>query len=69
MTFEFVLILFFPKLDLKDGYWYVKVTEESSFLTTFSTPFGKFRFNRLPFGLCMSQDVFLYKVDEKVWTT
>ena len=46
------------------GYWHVKLTEESSFLTTFSTPFGNFRYARLPFGLCVSQDVFQYKIDE-----
>ena len=54
----------FSKLDLKDGYWHVKLSKESSYLTTFSTPFGKFRYTRLPFGLCVSQDVFQYKVDE-----
>ena len=54
----------FSKLDMKDGYWHVKLTEQSSFLTTFSTPFGKYRYGRLPFGLCVSQDVFQYKVDE-----
>ena len=55
---------FFTKLDLKDGYWHIKLDEESSYLTTFSTPFGKYRFKRLPFGLCVSQDVFQRKVDE-----
>ena len=54
----------FTKLDLMDGYWHIKLTEESSYLTTFSTPFGKFRYNRLPFGLNVSQDVFQRKVDE-----
>ena len=54
----------FTKLDLKDGYWHVKLTEESSYLTTFSTPYGKYRYLRLPFGLKVSQDVFQYKVDE-----
>ena len=33
-------------------------------MTTFATPFGKFRYDRLPFGLCVSQDVFQMKVDE-----
>ena len=54
----------FSKLDLKDGYWHIKLTEESSYLTTFNTPFGKFRYSCLPFGLCVSQDVFQRKVDE-----
>ena len=54
----------FTKLDLKDGYWHVKLTEESSYLTTFATPFGRYRYNRLPFGLCVSQDIFQFKVDQ-----
>ena len=54
----------FTKLDLKDGYWHVKLTEQSSFLTTFNTPFGRYRYLRMPFGLKMSQDVFQHKVEE-----
>ena len=54
----------FTKLDLKDGYWHVKLTEEASYLTTFNTPFGRYRFLRMPFGLKMSQDVFQHKVEE-----
>ena len=54
----------FTKLDLKDGYWHIKLTKESSYLTTFSTPYGKYRYERLPFGLRVSQDIFQYKVDE-----
>ena len=48
----------FTKLDLKDGYWHVKLDEESSYLTTFNTPFGRYRFNMMPFGLNVSQDIF-----------
>ena len=36
--------------------------EESSYLT-FNSPFGRFRFTHLPFGLCVSQDVFQQKMD------
>ena len=37
--------------------------EESSYLTTFSTPYGRYRFKRLPFGLVVSQDVFQKQLD------
>ena len=30
----------------------------SSYMTTFNRPFGRYRFERLPFGLNLSQDVF-----------
>lgn len=35
--------------------------EESSFLTTVNSPFGRFRSTGLPFGLCVSQDIFQQK--------
>ena len=54
----------FTKLDAKDGYWNVKLTDASSYLTTFNTPWGRYRYTVLPFGLKMSQDVFQMKQDE-----
>ena len=42
----------------KSGYWCVKLSEQSQPLTTFRTPFGRYCFQRLPFGLNISQDVF-----------
>ena len=35
-------------LDLKDGYWQVELDESSSYLCTFATPFGRYRFTRMP---------------------
>lgn len=40
----------FSTFDLSHGYWHVALDEESSLLTTFSTPFGRYRWLRLPFG-------------------
>ena len=54
----------FSKLDARNGYWNVKLDEESSYLTTFNTPFGRFRFVRMPFGLRMSQEIFQFTIDE-----
>ena len=48
----------FTKLDAKDGYWQVPLDEESSYLTTFNTHVGRFRYLRLPFGLNSSNEVF-----------
>ena len=55
---------YFSKLDARSGYWQLKLSEESSLLTTFNTPFGRYRFHRLPFGLVSSQDEFQRKMDE-----
>ena len=48
----------FSTLDLKDGYWQVELDEQSSMLCTFSTPFGRYRFTRMPFGLASASEVF-----------
>ena len=34
----------FTKVDCKDGYWQIKLTEESSLLTTFATPFRRYAY-------------------------
>ena len=52
----------FSKLDAKDGFWHVKLDHPSSLLTTFNTPFGRFKFNRLPFGLNSINEVFQKKM-------
>ena len=48
----------FSKVDLSHGYWHCVLEEESSLLTTFSTPFGRYRWTRLPFGLSASSEIF-----------
>ncbi|PVD25369.1 hypothetical protein C0Q70_15869 [Pomacea canaliculata] len=47
----------FSKLDLTDAYWHVHLDEESSLLTTFQTPYGRYRW-KLPFGTCVSSELF-----------
>jgi hypothetical protein len=42
---------YFSKIDLKSGYWQVRLDEASIPFTAFSTPTGHFEFVRLPFGL------------------
>ena len=48
----------FSKLDAKNGYWQIPLGEESQLLTTFSTPFGRYCFARMPFGVKSAQEVF-----------
>jgi len=54
----------FSKLDAKAGYWSVPIEEKCQILTTFRTPFGRYCFTRLPFGLNISQDIFQQRMDE-----
>ena len=63
---ELVNAKFFTKLDAKSGYWTCELTYRSSLLTTFNTPFGRYRYLRLPFGLKSSQDEFQKKLDQSL---
>ena len=52
------------KLDLRAGFWHVVFTEQASDLTALQTPYGRFKWKRLPFGLCVSSEIFQRKVHE-----
>ncbi|KAJ8340717.1 hypothetical protein SKAU_G00353500 [Synaphobranchus kaupii] len=45
-------------LDRKDQAFQVPLAEESSLLTNFITPFGRYAFNRLPFGISSAPEHF-----------
>ena len=47
----------FSQVDLSHGYWHCILEEDSSAFTTFSTPFGQYRWKRLPFGLSVSSEI------------
>ena len=47
----------FSTFDFRNGYWHVKLDEESSYMTTFNTPFGRYRWLRLPFGTSVSSEM------------
>ena len=48
----------FTKLDLASAFWHIQLDEESSLLTTFNTPYGRYRWLRLPFGMKVSSEIF-----------
>ncbi|KAB0796868.1 hypothetical protein PPYR_10929 [Photinus pyralis] len=48
----------FSVLDMKDGFHQIPLDDESSYLCTFATPFGRYKYNRLPFGLSSSPEIF-----------
>ena len=48
----------FSKLDAASGFWQIPLHTESSKLTTFITPFGRFCFRRLPFGIFSAPEIF-----------
>ena len=61
---EFTHSHYFTKLDAHQGYWLIVLDQESSLLTTFNSPFGRYHFLCLHFGLVCSQDIIQKKMDQ-----
>jgi len=54
----------FSVLDAKDGFHQVKLTEHSSNLTCFWTPFGRYKYLRMPFGITSAPEEWQRRIDE-----
>ena len=54
----------FTKLDANSGFWQMPLSPASAPLTTFITPFGRFCFHRLPFGITSAPEYFQCQMSE-----
>ena len=54
----------FTKVDGTSSYLCIVLDYESSLLTTFNTPWGRYRFVGLPWGLSCAQDIFQRMMDQ-----
>ncbi len=54
----------FSKLDASQGFWQMELDEKSSYLCTFNTPFGRYRFKRLAFGIASAPEVYHKAIHE-----
>jgi hypothetical protein len=54
----------FTKLDANHSYWQVPLDPESQILTTFNTPFGRYCYMRMPFGITSAQEVFQKRMSQ-----
>ena len=54
----------FSKLDANSGFWQIPLATKSKLLTTFITPYGRFCFNKLPFGICSAPEVFQCQMND-----
>jgi len=52
--------------DCKNGYWQVKLEDDSSTLTIFNTPFGHYKWTRMPFGISPTGEVFKRRLDQAI---
>ena len=50
--------------DANSGFWQIPLSAESAALTTFVTPFGRYHFNRLPFGITSALEHFQRRMQE-----
>ena len=56
----------FSLVDVKNGFWHVPLDDESSKLTTFPTPWGRFRWLRMPFGISPAPEEFQRRHKEAI---
>ena len=49
---------YFSKLDANSGFWQMRMNPESKLLTTFITPWGRYCFKKMPFGISSAPEVF-----------
>ena len=56
----------FSKVDLSNGYWHSDLGEACSLLTTFVTPYGRYRWLRLQFGPKVNPEIFHRKLNESL---
>lgn len=53
---------YFSKLDARSGFWMIELDDDSADLCTFGTPFGRYKFLRLPYGINCASEVFHSKI-------
>ena len=56
----------FTLADIKSAFWHVLLDEPSSLLTTFNTPVGRTKWNRMPFGISVTPEEFQRQIDERL---
>ena len=54
---------YFSVFDASSGYWQIELDEDSSRLCTFNTPWGRYRYTRLPFGIKTAGDIFISEMN------
>lgn len=56
----------FSVLDANQGFYQIELDNESSKLCTFNTPIGRYRFQRLPFGISSASELFQRAVAQMI---
>ena len=56
----------FSKTDANSAFWQRELSDESKFFTTFITPWGRYCFERLPYGISTGSEQFQKVMEEKL---
>ena len=54
----------FSKVDANSGFWQIPLAEESQPYTTFISPFGRYCFKKLPFGISSAPELFHRRISQ-----
>lgn len=54
----------FSTLDVKNAFWHIKLNQTSTNLCVFNTPFGRYKFLRLPYGINIASELFQEKMSQ-----
>jgi len=54
----------FSNLDANSGFWQIPLSKKSQILTTFVTLFGRFCFNKLPFGISSALEIYQKRMNQ-----
>ncbi len=54
----------FSVLDAKNSFWHIRLDRKSSMMATFSTPFGRYIFLHMPFGINSASEVFQRSMEQ-----
>ena len=52
------------EIDTNSDFWQIELDKASAVLTTSITPFGRFHFNRFPFGINFAPEHFQYQMSQ-----
>ena len=55
---------YFTKMDTSQGFYQIQLDEESTQLCTVATPFGRYSFKRLPYGINCAPEIFHAKIQQ-----
>ncbi|KAJ8575379.1 hypothetical protein ON010_g3835 [Phytophthora cinnamomi] len=60
-------VLWYCSLDMANGFWVVSMTDRAREISAFTTPFGLFEWNRMPFGLKNAPQLYQRLLDNALY--